>query len=217
MIARRCALRGWERWIDPLNEWILGTIRTPFVLKDAHGMHATSFALSKLETAIGEMEFWFAADRVGTTELDRIVRVHTFDAAARPALEYAQLNGMLKGFMDLVFEHDGRYYVADYKSNWLGADDAHYSTERIREQMLRSRYDLQMVLYLLALHRLLKARVPNYDYDAHIGGAVYLFIRGLNAPSQGVCAERPPRELIDRLDALFTGEANVFAAGLEIE
>ncbi|SAK87082.1 DNA helicase/exodeoxyribonuclease V, beta subunit [Caballeronia hypogeia] len=217
VIARRCSVRGWERWIDPLNAWMLQIISTPFVLKAEHGMRPASFALSALATALGEMEFWFAAERVDTIELDRLVRAHTFDAAERPALEQTQLNGMLKGFMDLVFEHDGRYYVADYKSNWLGADNAHYTVERIRAQMLRSRYDLQMVLYLLALHRLLKARLPDYDYNAHMGGAVYLFVRGLNAPSQGVCAERPPRELIERLDALFTGEPNVLAAGLEIE
>jgi exodeoxyribonuclease V beta subunit len=138
--------------------------------------------------------------------IDGLVHEYTLGQAERPALEAAQLNGMLKGFMDLVFEHDGRYYVADYKSNWLGPDDAAYTAEKIRAQILRSRYDLQYVLYLLALHRLLKARLPDYDYDEHMGGAVYLFLRGLNSSTQGVHAERPPRELIERLDALFTGD-----------
>jgi exodeoxyribonuclease V beta subunit len=145
------------------------------------------------------------------------VCTHTFAAAERPALEETVLNGMLKGFMDLVFEHEGRYYVADYKSNWLGADDAAYTTERIRAQMLRSRYDMQLVLYLLALHRLLKIRLLDYDYDEHMGGAVYLFMRGLNSASQGVCVERPPRELIERLDALFMGDASrARANGMEV-
>jgi exodeoxyribonuclease V beta subunit len=116
-----------------------------------------------------------------------------------------RLNGKLKGFMDLVFEHEGRYYIADYKSNWLGADDAAYTAERIRAQILRSRYDLQYVLYLLALHRLLKTRLADYDYDTHVGGAVYLFLRGLNAPTQGVFVERVPREMMERLDELFKG------------
>ncbi|MDR5881569.1 exodeoxyribonuclease V subunit beta [Caballeronia sp. LZ032] len=217
VIARRCSVRGWERWIHPLNAWMQQIITTPFVLKPDYGMRPASFTLAGLKTAIGEMEFWFAAERVDTLELDRLVCALTFGGAERPALEQTQLNGMLKGFMDLVFEDDGRYYVADYKSNWLGADDAQYTVERIRAQMLRSRYDLQMVLYLLALHRLLKARLPDYDYDVHMGGAVYLFVRGLNAPSQGVCAERPPRELIERLDALFMGEQHALAAGLETQ
>ncbi|MGT2469607.1 exodeoxyribonuclease V subunit beta [Paraburkholderia terrae] len=213
VVARRCSVRGWERWIEPLTEWIRQIIMTPLALSEKQGMKAASVALSGLRESIAEMEFWLAAHHVDTAAIDRLVSEYTVERAERPAIEPAQLNGMLKGFMDLVFEHEGRYYVADYKSNWLGADDAAYTAEKIRAQILRSRYDLQYVLYLLALHRLLKARQPGYDYDTHIGGAVYLFLRGLNATTQGVYAERPPRELIERLDALFTGDATV--AGLE--
>jgi exodeoxyribonuclease V beta subunit len=206
VVARRCSVRGWERWIGPLTEWVLQIISTPFEVAQKRGMKAASFTLSALKASIGEMEFWLAAHRVDTVAIDGLVHEYTLGQAERPALEAAQLNGMLKGFMDLVFEHDGRYYVADYKSNWLGPDDAAYTAEKIRAQILRSRYDLQYVLYLLALHRLLKARLPDYDYDEHMGGAVYLFLRGLNSSTQGVHAERPPRELIERLDALFTGD-----------
>ncbi len=207
VIARRCSVRGWERWIDPLTQWIAQIVTTQLTLKAGHGVEATSITLSELRASIGEMEFWLAAHRVDTAAVDRLVSEYTVGQAGRTAIEPAQLNGMLKGFMDLVFEHEGRYYVADYKSNWLGSGDSAYTAERIRAQILRSRYDLQYVLYLLALHRLLKARQPGYDYDTHIGGAVYLFLRGLNASTQGIYAERPPRELIERLDALFTGDA----------
>ncbi len=209
VVARRCSVRGWERWIEPLTQWIVQIVTTPLLLKAAHGIHPTSIRLSDLHASIGEMEFWLAAHHVDTAALDRLVSEHTVGGIERAAIEPAQLNGMLKGFMDLVFEHDGRYYVADYKSNWLGADDAAYTAERIRAQILRSRYDLQYVLYLLALHRLLKARLPDYDYDTHVGGAVYLFLRGLNASTQGIHAERPPRELIERLDDLFTGDVQL--------
>ncbi|OUL92996.1 hypothetical protein CA601_11025 [Paraburkholderia hospita] len=209
VVARRCSVRGWERWIDPLTEWIAQILTTPLALSGKQGIKATSVTLSGLRESIAEMEFWLAAHHVDTAAIDGLVSKYTVGRVERPAIEPAQLNGMLKGFMDLVFEHEGRYYVADYKSNWLGADDAAYTAEKIRAQILRSRYDLQYVLYLLALHRLLKARQPNYDYDTHIGGAVYLFLRGLNAATQGVYAERPPRELIERLDALFTGDAPV--------
>jgi exodeoxyribonuclease V beta subunit len=209
VVARRCSVRGWERWIEPLTQWIQQIITTPLLLKAGHGVDATSIRLSDLRTSIGEMEFWLAAHRVDTAALDRLVSEHTVGEAERAAIEPSQLNGMLKGYMDLVFEYQGRYYVADYKSNWLGADDAAYTAERIRAQILRSRYDLQYVLYLLALHRLLKARLPGYDYDTHVGGAVYLFLRGLNASTQGIYAERPPRELIERLDELFTGDEHL--------
>ncbi|RQS72044.1 exodeoxyribonuclease V subunit beta [Burkholderia sp. Bp8963] len=217
VVARRCSVRGWARWIEPLTDWVRQIVSTPFVLTGGHGIEPTSIALSALSTSVGEMEFWFAAQHVDTAVLDRLVCAHTLDGAERPPLEPATLNGMLKGFMDLVFEHEGRYYVADYKSNWLGADDTGYTTEKIRAQMLRSRYELQYVLYLLALHRLLKARLPDYDYDEHVGGAIYLFLRGLNASTQGVYAERPPRELIERLDALFAGTAYIQHPEAEVQ
>ncbi|WP_399698284.1 PD-(D/E)XK nuclease family protein, partial [Xenophilus sp.] len=118
-----------------------------------------------------------------------------------------RLAGMLKGFMDLVFEHDGRWWVADYKSNWLGPDAAAYDAAAMRAALLAHRYDVQYVLYVFALHRLLRARLPGYDYGRHMGGAVYLFLRGADAATHGVFAERPPRELIESLDALFGMEA----------
>ena len=116
------------------------------------------------------------------------------------------LTGMLKGFMDLVLEHEGRYYVVDYKSNWLGPDEAAYTAASMDEAIRAHRYDLQYVLYLFALHRLLTSRLPDYDYDRHVGGAAYLFLRGIAAPTAGVHFERPPKALMQELDRLFAGE-----------
>jgi len=161
--------------------------------------------LADLETFIPEMEFWLTARRVNVQVLDRLVCTGTLGGAPRPALQPNQLNGMLKGFMDLVFAHQGRYYVLDYKSNWLGPDASAYTHPAMAAAILHERYELQYVLYLFALHRLLKARLPDYDYDRHLGGAVYLFLRGIAAPSRGVHAERPPRSLIEALDGLFAG------------
>ncbi|WP_207002111.1 exodeoxyribonuclease V subunit beta [Trinickia mobilis] len=203
-IARRCSLRGWARWIEPLTEWLLALLRDPLRLPALNGEPTAPVILSDLKSYTPEMEFWVAAHEVDAQALDRVVCEMTLDGSARPALEPAQLNGMLKGFIDLVFEHDGRYYVADYKSNWLGPDDAAYTPARMRAQILHSRYELQYVLYLFALHRLLKARLPDYDYDRHVGGAVYLFLRGSHAPSQGSHIERPPRALIEALDVRFS-------------
>jgi exodeoxyribonuclease V beta subunit len=202
-VARRSNVRGWSRWIEPLTQWLLHLIRTPLRLPPHAGSNVMPVTFEKLGAYMAEMEFWVAAHRVDTLALDALVTAMTLDGAARPALDAARLNGMLKGFMDLVFEHEGRYYVADYKSNWLGPDDAAYTAESMRAQILHSRYELQYVLYLFALHRLLKSRLPDYDYDRHVGGAVYLFLRGAHAPGQGLHFERPPRELIERLDALF--------------
>ena len=106
---------------------------------------------------------------------------------------------MLSGFMDLVLQHDGRYWVLDYKSNLL----ADYQAPQLSLAIVAKRYEVQYVLYTLALHRLLKSRLPNYDYEQHMGGAVYLFLRGVDTPSAGVHALRPPWALIDLLDQRF--------------
>lgn len=204
MVARRCNLRGWERWIEALTAWLQDFLVTPLCLPARPGVPAVSFSFAGLESSLAEMEFWLATHHVTIEEIDRLIRTHTFNGASRPALQPGQLNGMLKGFVDLVFEHDGRYYVADYKSNWLGPDDAAYTPQALSAAILDARYELQYVLYLLALHRLLKARLPDYDYERHVGGAVYLFLRGLHAPGQGVHADCPPRALIEGLDELFT-------------
>nr|MBL8456799.1 hypothetical protein [Zoogloeaceae bacterium] len=87
----------------------------------------------------------------------------------------------------------------------LGPDDAAYDPAAMRAAILAARYDLQYVLYLFALHRLLRARLPDYDFDRHVGGAVYLFMRGSAAAGQGMYFERPGRVLFEALDALFAG------------
>ena len=203
MVARRCRARGWEHWTTPLTDWLRQLITQPLRLSALEGVPPTTFSLAGLTTSVPEMEFWLAANRVDAQAIDRLVSAQTLGGATRPALQPSRINGMLKGFMDLVFEHQGRYYVADYKSNWLGPDAAAYTADAMREAILHARYELQYVLYLFALHRLLKARLPDYDYDRHVGGAVYLFLRGIEAPSQGLHAERPPRALIEALDERF--------------
>lgn len=197
-VARRATPRGWSEWIAPLTGWLQALITTPLPLPGG-----AACALAEPGVLSPELEFWLSAGRVDTRALDRLVCEHTLDAAPRPALEPAQLSGMLKGFIDLVFEFDGRYYVIDYKSNWLGADEAAYTPDAMRDAILEARYELQYVLYLFALHRQLRARLPGYDYDRHIGGAAYVFLRGIGAESRGVHVECPPRELIEALDVLF--------------
>ncbi len=209
-VARRCNVRGWARWIEPLTAWLNGLVDEPLRLPAVEGDTPAPLVLANLTRLqyMAEMEFWVSAHTVDTHALDELVSTFTLDGALRPALETTELNGMLKGFIDLVFEHEGRYYVADYKSNWLGPDDAAYTNAKMRAQILHSRYELQYVLYLFALHRLLKTRLPDYDYDRHVGGAVYMFLRGVHAPSQGLHVERVPRELIEQLDELFERHAD---------
>lgn len=114
---------------------------------------------------------------------------------------------MLKGFIDLVIRWQGRYYLIDYKSNYLGPDGAAYSPEAMIQAMCQHRYDLQYQLYSLALHRYLRQRIVDYDYQHHFGGVIYLFLRGIDPaiPGQGIFTTRPDPALIAGLDALFSG------------
>jgi len=200
-IARRCQRRGLDAWIEPLNSWLGSLLTTPLKLEgDAR------VSLAELTVYQPELEFWFETQRVDVRQIDALVQRHVLPGVPRPALLPDRLNGMFKGFIDLVFEHQGRYYVVDYKSNWLGEGDAAYTDEAMQATVASHRYDLQYVLYLLALHRQLQLRLPDYDYERHVGGALYLFLRGSHAPGQGIHRARPPRELIEALDALFKGQ-----------
>jgi len=153
-----------------------------------------------------ELEFLIGADDVNVQDLDRLVTDHTFAGKSRPRLLPGQMNGLLKGFIDLVFVHNQQYYVADYKFNGLGNNDAAYTEEVMETAMLSKRYDLQYALYLLALHRLLKARLgASYDYDTHVGGGLYLFLRGSQGAAGGRVLAKPPKVLIESMDSLFSG------------
>lgn len=201
-VAQRCNRRGWTGWISTLNHWLGQLIETPMPLAP----NSPPVVLGELHQYQIEMEFWFASHQVDVACLDRLVAQYTHNGENRAAAKPALLNGMFKGFIDLAFEHDGRYYVTDYKSNWLGAEDSAYSEQAMETAILEHRYDLQYVLYLLALHRQLRVRLPDYDYEQHVGGAVFMFLRGARSSSRGVYFVKPPRELIEQLDALFRGD-----------
>ena len=114
----------------------------------------------------------------------------------------------MKGFIDLVFESEGRFYIADYKSNHLGADPSQYQGEALQNAMLSHSYPLQYLIYSLALHRHLKQRLPDYDPELHFGGVYYLFLRGMQPEwsQTGVYFDRLDRQLLEALDKLMAGD-----------
>ncbi|MEO8859347.1 MAG: PD-(D/E)XK nuclease family protein, partial [Burkholderiaceae bacterium] len=147
---------------------------------------------------------WFPSDGLRASGLDRLCRQCIQPGKARPELPERALRGMLMGFADLVFEHRGRYWVLDYKSNALGGKDADYTPAAMDAAMLEHRYDVQAVLYLLALHRLLRLRLgPAYDPARQLGGAIYFFLRGIHSGAAGCCHLTPPIALIETLDDML--------------
>jgi len=219
-----------EKWAEPLCRAIGDILATPL------GAGAPPLALRDVPQSkrLSELEFLFPVaggaavepsavekpDRDGVL-LTRARLAAVFEryrtaplpagyASRIRALEFAPLAGFLRGFIDLVFEHDGRWYVVDYKSNLLGAHPEDYRPSQLVDAMVEHHYFLQYHLYVVALHRYLMKRLAGYDYEQHFGGVYYMFLRGM-APQfergNGVFHDRPSRRLIEGLSAVLAGRA----------
>lgn len=191
------------QWTAVLTQWLTTVLQTPLT-----GAGISLSQLTARDKQV-EMEFYLPIEQLLMPQaLDALIRQHDPLSAGCPPLDFRQVSGMLKGFIDLVFRHEGRYYLLDYKSNWLGDSSDAYTQAAMAQAMQSHRYDLQYQLYSLALHRYLRHRLTDYDYDTHFGGVIYLFLRGVDSgdSGQGIFATRPERALIDGLDALFSGD-----------
>ena len=162
-----------------------------------------------LQKRLNELAFYFPIKSVTPRRLRDIFAAHP--AASIPAafpsdlekLGFAPSRGFLKGYIDMVFVHEGRYYLIDWKSNHLGHRIEDYHAENLQTAMSEAYYILQYCLYTLALNRYLKMRDPAYRYEKHFGGVFYIFIRGVDpakGPAYGIYRDRPEAGLIDALD-----------------
>jgi len=196
-LGTRCERAGWGHRQQDTVAWLRAVATTPLPVLGA--------PLSGIGSVLPEMEFWFPSERLSSAALDRLCARHLLGDTARPKLPRRELHGMLKGFADLVFEHEGRYWVLDYKSNSLGAGDAAYHKQALAAGMAQHRYDVQGALYMLALHRLLRSRLgARYAPQQHLGGALFLFLRGIANPHTHGCHWLEARpELLDGLDKLL--------------
>jgi exodeoxyribonuclease V beta subunit len=180
------------------------TLTTPF-------HHGAALAHIPMSRRLSELAFTLPVTRVLTSK--RLAAAFGAEPSEAVSEDYAQLirelpfsalEGFLKGFVDLVFQHDGQWFVVDYKTNDLGDRYADYSPSELVHCMQHSHYILQYHLYSLALHRYLSLRLPDYDYDLHFGGVYYLFLRGMKpalGANNGVFFEKPPRRRLDLLSA----------------
>jgi len=199
-ILERFEIRGWQVHAPMLEAWLEQLLTTPLPLQDAATM-----TLRDLQRPRPEQGFWFAVEHATTAALNTAVENAVLPGRPRVPLAAQQINGLLTGFIDLVAEHEGRYYVIDWKSNQLGPDDAAYTADAMAHAVLDYRYDIQLALYLVALHRHLGQRLPDYDYDTHLGGGLFVFLRGISAESRGVFHDRPDRASIEAIDRLLLG------------
>jgi len=160
------------------------------------------------EKRINEMEFYFPLLPVKPQTLKRIfsdyggLDIPTDISARLGKFTFSAAKGFMKGYIDMICQNKGRYYLVDWKSNFLGSQLADYDKYSLKETMKEELYILQYHLYTLALHQYLRIRIPEYRYESNFGGVFYIFIRGVDPGLDlecGIYKDFPARDLIHAL------------------
>lgn len=196
---------AWRSAVADMLERVLATPLQPDAGLRLGGVERTE--------RLDELTFHYPIARLDPRRLAVLLRSHGH-AAAVPGrvqeLHFDPVHGYMTGAMDLVFAAAGRYYLADYKSNWLGQGPEAYRAARLPQVMTREAYDLQYLIYAVALARYLSQRLPDFRYERDFGGVFYLFVRGMDPARGGGCGvyhDCPSEALIHALDRfLATGD-----------
>jgi exodeoxyribonuclease V beta subunit len=170
------------------------------------------FTLSGIKAPgrLQEVEFYFPINAVTPAKIARVFaeqkeHLGRIIPSTVDRLQFRPMSGFMKGFIDLVFEHEDKFYLVDWKSNWLGSTLEAYAHAAIEAEMTRGFYLLQLSIYTVALHRFLRSRKPGYDYEKHFGGAYYMFLRGIEPerPEFGVYRKRLSADFVEKLSESF--------------
>lgn len=152
---------------------------------------------------LSELEFHYRISHLTPDNLSAALAPFPKYHASVAGLEFKPFEGLMHGFVDLIFRHHNRYYIVDYKSNRLGMNLMDYNQTGMYNAIRSHRYDLQYLIYTLALHRFLQQRMLGYSYAQHFGGILYLFLRGMRpdlGADYGVYFDRPQYQVIENLD-----------------
>lgn len=188
-------------WIPIIKTWIKNIFNT--IINNS----LLSLNLIKKTNFCSELKFYLSIkSKISISKLDKLCKKYDLISSKCPDLENKNFNGILKGEIDLLFFWQGKYYIVDYKSNWLGENDDYYSKKFIEQEIIFHRYDLQYQIYTLAIHRFLKQKLTDYGYEKHFGGVYYLFLRGMKItkPKYSIFYCLPEKKLIKKLDQLFS-------------
>jgi len=188
-------------WLPILQDLISNVLETPL---DGKNLRLNT---KSNQNRVHELEFILPIELLQSSIINRAIKHYDTLSSHAVDLDFSSVKGMIKGFIDLVFEHDGLYYVLDWKSNYLGDSGSDYHPSRLDSAMIEHRYDFQYQIYTLALHRFLSTRIPDYHYEKHVGGVYYLFLRGMDGETKnGVFYTKPSVELIHELDLILYGK-----------
>ncbi|QCI18976.1 exodeoxyribonuclease V subunit beta [Buchnera aphidicola] len=164
-----------EEWAPILMSWINNIINVKF--------KKINFNLSMLKPNqyIKEMNFFLPIQKtLNSIDLNKIIQSFDPISSLTPKFSFNPINGILKGSIDLVFLWNKKYYIIDYKSNYLGDDKNYYSSKNIKKEIIKNRYDLQYQIYTVALHQYLNKKIKKYSYEDNFGGIFYMFLRGID-------------------------------------
>jgi len=194
------------KWLPVMEQQIHRLMHCPLPMEDS----AMTLAEIRDRQLLREAPFHLHTPDFDTGKLVSVLDTCLPDFLKRNRSWYADLpprhiQGFLKGFIDLVACHEGRYFILDWKSNQLGRVPEAYDPEHLPEAMCHSAYPLQYLIYTVALVRFLRQRIPDFDMRKHFGGVLYIFIRGIDpeSPGRGVYFHQPEPALIEALDQLF--------------
>lgn len=205
---------------EDLIAWLDEIVATPLVKTGTVCDDHFCLADIAMQKTLRESEFYFPMEEANISALTKLLTDHRNSALVdlnsaygiNPVRlpSYQSLKGMMHGFIDLVFEQNGKYYVCDYKSSHLGDDFTDYNHQALRHNIEKNYYDLQYLIYSLALHRYLQLNVPDYDMAEHFGGIYYLYLRGMTNDEEyngaGVYFRKILPDELTALDCLFLGK-----------
>jgi len=200
-----------EKQVLAIFDWLNSCLNTPLI---------NDFCLADLQAqqTLREAEFYFPMPNLKVRQVAKVLqqyrqhlqKIKGWSALSISMADIPELSGMMHGFIDLIFEHDGKYYVGDYKSTHLGNSSSDYKIEKLHENNQQHLYDLQYLLYSLALHKYLKQQLGDYSFDTHFGGVFYLYLRGMSPEGQidgessGVFFDKVDPQYIELLEELFS-------------
>jgi exodeoxyribonuclease V beta subunit len=200
LLRQKCTRYGVEAASVDVKKMLGLVVTTPLT--------AGSYSLAMLadKWCLKEMGFYFHLSRLATDKINDLLD----DELTVAPLGYKMMRGYLTGFVDLICEYDGKYYILDYKTNYLGELMSDYSPDNLVAAMQSHNYGLQYWIYTLVLHRHLQNVLPDYRYEQHFGGVRYLFVRGMSPdiPGSGVYSTLPDYQKLLELDLVIGGDEN---------
>lgn len=216
LVREKLEAYGYESfWLSAVSTMVRNVLHTPLAPEDP----CFTFSTVTNPDRLNELEFYFPLSKIRSENLSDVLARHGRTvrvgegAFSQNRFEFQPVKGFMRGFMDLVFRRRtgnvARYFIVDWKSNFLGTRLEDYSPDNLGRVMVEESYDLQYLLYTLALDRYLRLKLgDSYDYTTHFGGVFYVFLRGVKPEGQGtfgIFRDRPDPELIRDLSRLFWG------------